>query len=242
MSPRRSRVSASRSQAACWRRFSLSVTVGSRRASPLRSPPASIALSCFGSPTSTTFARAPRRRRGALRPAWCRPWRLRRRPPRCGRRARRVPSASWRARSARVSDGMPVCAWSCAAAVAASAAPTTWCPERVQASWAASRQNVLPVPAAATSTSMPFPEVVIWATTATCSGESSGRASSAARSVCSATAAPAGARSPVEARVTSRCSSATRLRGGALRIRARLGERDDRRSCERRVGEVLDGR
>ena len=60
--PARRSASASRSQTCCWRRFSVSVTGGSRWARPLRRPPASMASSWRGSPTMTTFA--PRVARG----------------------------------------------------------------------------------------------------------------------------------------------------------------------------------
>ena len=66
-------------------------------------------------------------------------------------------------------------------------APITRCPARVQASWAASRQNVLPVPAAATSTSMLVARGRDLGDDRDLLGRELGRASSAARRMGSAT-------------------------------------------------------
>ncbi len=66
-SPLRSWCSAQRSVSSCCRRFSVRVSTGCLFARAASTPPAWISGSCFGSPTSTTFARcvAASRRSGA---------------------------------------------------------------------------------------------------------------------------------------------------------------------------------
>lgn len=75
--------------------------------------------------------------------------------------------------------GMPAEDPNAAAVRAARAVPMTGWPEASQAERAASRTNVLPVPAGPTSTASPSPSDVRRRTASACSPASSGRASSA---------------------------------------------------------------
>ena len=97
----------------------------------------------------------------------------------------------------------------------------------------------MPVPAAATMTSIPFPEVVIAATAATCSGESSGRASSASPEVRFGDDAGAG----VDRGERRRRRGVVRARefgGRVLRVRVAVLEGDHACVGEGAVGECLD--
>ncbi len=77
-------------------------------------------------------------------------------------------------------DAIPDPACSSPAARADSAAPITVIPHACQAARAASNPNVLPLPAAPTTTSMPAPELTSRVTISSCSVLSAGRAARAA--------------------------------------------------------------
>ena len=157
MSPSRSCARAARSQASCWRRFSVRRIGSSRSAETCGGARRRRSRGAGGDRRRGRPWRSRRRRgRGGGRGGGCRPCRLRRRRARCSRAGDRGRVGRGRRGAlARVWLGIPALASSSAAARAASAAPITRWPERCQASRAASRLNVLPVPAGAMTTRRP---------------------------------------------------------------------------------------